>query len=321
MIMIPNLPRPLLWTEKTSMEDFVEDDYINMAFYNIFLMHPTGFLSLKKGMLRVFNEVYYLLTRIYYEKPKPEDYPRYVSEINEDFGWDIGVDLIMTMVVHYIDLRYATPSSRISVFVDYIRRELEKSPVWEWFLKVTKPIPRRGKFAINPKHPNPVSPSEVEGLDIDWQSLTDDYAAERIGEVLALWSNKKDRLAVGGIISGKPVIESFQPIVAEKPVKQLSAEEKVVKLLDTLVESYIKNHKGPKFILMPVRAAKDAGALPMVDLHWVNDHYKHILDKPLNKTNWSDWINMEEVNYEGRALRAMTKSFELLINSQNRGDK
>ena len=145
--MIPNLPRPLLWTEKSSLEAFVEDDYINMAFYNIFLMHPYGFLSLKKGMLRVFNEVYYLLTRIYYEKPKPEDYPRYVSEINEDFGWDIGVDLIMTMIVHYIDLRDATPSTRISVFVDYIRRELEKSPVWEWFLKVTKPIPRRGKLS------------------------------------------------------------------------------------------------------------------------------------------------------------------------------
>ena len=319
--MIPNLPRPLLWTEKSSLEAFVEDDYINMAFYNIFLMHPYGFLSLKKGMLRVFNEVYYLLTRIYYEKPKPEDYPRYVSEINEDFGWDIGVDLIMTMIVHYIDLRDATPSTRISVFVDYIRRELEKSPVWEWFLKVTKPIPRRGKFAINPKHPNPVSPSEVEGLDIDWQSLTDDYAAERIGEVLALWSNKKDRLAVGGIISGKPVIESFQPIVAEKPVKQLSAEDRVLQELDKRVIEAIEEEKGPKFILMPVRAAKDAGALPMVDLRWVNNRYKGILDKPLNKTNWSNWVNKKGVNYHEGDYSAMVETFERLKNLQNEGGK
>ena len=319
--MIPNLPRPLLWTEKTSLEEFVEDDYINMAFYNIFLMHPYGFLSLKKGMLRVFNEVYYLLTRIYYEKPKPEDYPRYVSEINEDFGWDIGVDLIMTMIVHYIDLRDATPSTRISVFVDYIRRELEKSPVWEWFLKVTKPIPRRGKSAINPKHPNPVSPSEVEGLDIDWQSLTDDYAAERIGEVLALWSNKKDRLAVGGIISGKPVVESFQPVVTEKPTKQLSAEDRVLQELDKRVIEAIEEEKGPKFILMPVRAAKDAGALPMVDLRWVNNRYKGILDKPLNKTNWSNWVNKKDVNYHEGDFSAMVETFERLKNLQNEGGK
>ena len=87
-----------------------------------------------------------------------------------------------------------------------------------------------------------------------------------------------------------------------------SSDDDVLNLLDELVKDAIKNRNTPKYILLPVRAAKDAEVLPCVDLKWVNERY----NLKLNPMNWSTWVNQEDVGYDGRELLPLVSRFQAL---------
>lgn len=87
-----------------------------------------------------------------------------------------------------------------------------------------------------------------------------------------------------------------------------ATNNKVYTLLDELVRDAISQKRKAKYLLLPIRAAKDAGMLPMVDLEWVNKRY----NLNLNKTNWSTWVNNENANYDGRELNALVTRFQEL---------
>lgn len=85
-------------------------------------------------------------------------------------------------------------------------------------------------------------------------------------------------------------------------------EEKVLSLLDELVKDAIANKNTPKYILLPVRAAKDANMLPTADLKWVNERYQ----QTLNATNWSTWVNSDDAGYEHREISPLVERFRAL---------
>lgn len=96
-------------------------------------------------------------------------------------------------------------------------------------------------------------------------------------------------------------------------VNRRASNAPVLELLDELVKSAIQQHpKSPKHILLPVRAAKEAEALPMVDLKWVNDRY----ELQLNPTNWSDWVTKADTNYDNKELSPLIEDFQKLKNSE-----
>ena len=89
----------------------------------------------------------------------------------------------------------------------------------------------------------------------------------------------------------------------------------VLQLLDELVNDAISNGKSAKHILMPVRAAQEADVLPIADLAWVNTRY----DLELNPTNWSDWVNKKDANYDDRELNPLITRFQALKTTENKG--
>ncbi len=92
-----------------------------------------------------------------------------------------------------------------------------------------------------------------------------------------------------------------------------ASTDPVRQLLDELVKAAIEQHpNSPKHILLPVRAARDAEALPMADLKWVNDRY----GLQLNPTNWSDWVMKADANYDPRELNPLIERFQKLKNSE-----
>lgn len=83
----------------------------------------------------------------------------------------------------------------------------------------------------------------------------------------------------------------------------------VLQLLDMLVNDAVTLHpKSPKFILLPMRAAKDAGVLPMADLAWMNQRY----NLKLSPVNWSDWVANENANYGNSELPPLVERFRAL---------
>ena len=102
--MLPILPRELLWKEKKSMDEFFKLDRINEAFFEVFVTLRDEPFAVQADEIKVFNEVYYQVTRMVYDYPMPSDLPKYVSDIKANMGWNYSAELVMSMAYFIISL-------------------------------------------------------------------------------------------------------------------------------------------------------------------------------------------------------------------------
>jgi len=109
-------------------------------------------------------------------------------------------------------------------------------------------------------------------------------------------------------INGNVDIGALQAILGLPQDSSHTPSDPVLEELDKLVRHAIANDKSPKYILLPIRAAKEAEVLPMADIEWVNNRY----DLKLNPMNWSTWINKEDANYDSRELNSLIERFRKL---------
>ena len=109
-------------------------------------------------------------------------------------------------------------------------------------------------------------------------------------------------------VNGSVEVGALQSIIGNVQNKPNATVDPVLQLLDELVKSAISKGKKAKHILMPVRAAKEAEVLPMADLAWMNERYK----LELSPTNWSDWVNKQDANYDDRELNGLILRFQKL---------
>ena len=109
-------------------------------------------------------------------------------------------------------------------------------------------------------------------------------------------------------INGNVGIGALQAILGFSQDSSHTPSDPVLEELDKLVRDAIANGKSPKYILLPIRAAKEAEVLPMADIEWVNNRY----DLKLNPTNWCTWINKEDAKYDSRELNSLIERFRKL---------
>lgn len=114
-------------------------------------------------------------------------------------------------------------------------------------------------------------------------------------------------------INGNVDIGALQAILGFSQDAPHATSDPVLEELDKLVRDAIANNKSPKYILLPIRAAKEAEVLPMADLAWVNSRY----DLKLNSQNWSDWINKKDAKYDNRELNSLITRFQKLKSPNN----
>ncbi|MBR0047468.1 MAG: hypothetical protein IJP75_11430 [Bacteroidaceae bacterium] len=82
-------------------------------------------------------------------------------------------------------------------------------------------------------------------------------------------------------------------------------------LLERLVRVAIKEKKRPKYILMPVRAAREAGVpIPINDVKGMNKHF----GTELTRQNWSQWVNgTAQSSYDPKEMDPMISQFKKLV--------
>ena len=267
MIMIPNLPRPLLWTEKSSLEEFIEDDPINVWFQGCYSELPYSLTS-RVGELKFFNEVYYQLTRICYEHPQPEDLSRYAASIEEDLGWVFSVDLVMSMMYFYARYRGLLHSDPINHFFRCVWRRYSNSEFWGSFSQSRK-VPDiyghhrmeiswdREPSTLYPLNPCPILPEELIEAKFDWSALTQDYHPDVVNEVINLWNKDDDKQVVrikicpeedggGQLLLGKLLQERARTRELEAQVEELEQEKmKLEELLERAKESVNEGQEKP----------------------------------------------------------------------------
>ena len=242
--MKPILPRPLLWTEIKAMDEFLKGERFAELLYNNFHWLQKYHSLPVLDELVFFNELYYQLTRYYYEKPKLEDYPRYVADIKKSIGHECYVDLLLTMMYHYCRLQNSSIELLLTDrFLQAIVNNQYENKYWSHFLRVELQSFVWKKSIICPQKPCPVAPETLEKADLDWKAITRDFDSETIQELLGLWEKEEDRRKVAEIIKGKSStgVEALEQEIKKLKEKnsQISAERdeymrQAVKMEETL---------------------------------------------------------------------------------------
>lgn len=193
--MLPILPREMLWTDKQTMDEFFELDPINHVFFEGF-----NHISTDIDALKVFNEVYYQLTRMAYERPVPNQLPQYVCDVRRDIGSDDGVVIVMTMCYFHILLFNASRRPFNMYFVGEIKNAYDDYTTWVEFRKCYHRLRKKYSHVNYFFEPKPVPADELRNLFVNWLIITRNFELSSIEHVLRLWPEGEERQKVALMI-------------------------------------------------------------------------------------------------------------------------
>ena len=198
--MIPNLPRPFLWTEIKTMKEFLNGDLLASPFYGTFKEIQGSIFLSYVDEVALFNEFYYQLTRYYYEQPKESDYQRYYADIRTNLGKVECADLVMTMMFHYCRIREICPRFRITPFMRAIILQQEKNVFWQSFMMITSTMGNWFDFVPYPQKPCPVDPGELRKKGLNWKRITHEFNLDTLKEIINLWDKEDEKRTIASIM-------------------------------------------------------------------------------------------------------------------------
>lgn len=192
--MLPILPREFLWRDKKTMDEFFELEPVNEDFFEVLQSLREEPFVVKTDAVKVFNEVYYQVTRMVYEHALPADLPRFTADIKANLGWNYSAELVLTIVYFVISL-IPKPKHPVNKFFVYeIKKKNEDSPYWKPFDKLYYRLKKEQKQIVRPFHPTPFPARELMALGyINWNEITRHFELGCIDHVLNLWEGKKDK--------------------------------------------------------------------------------------------------------------------------------
>lgn len=193
--MKPILPREMLWTEKKTMDEFFELAPENRTFYLDVITSdfPSSF---KNDPVKIFNEVYYLTTRIIYEQPQPSELDRYYSETKNQFKWRCGADVVMTLVYCLLNLTRKHVDPHYKDFVQAINDSFCGCVSWIDITSHLYLIKQDGKRFNFPFSPRPMGLGWFEDQFIFWSDITRNFDIECIEQVISLWEHPEEKMEI-----------------------------------------------------------------------------------------------------------------------------
>lgn len=199
--MLPILPRQMLWKNKHSMDEFFKLDRINEAFYEVFVTLRNEPFAVQADEVKVFNEVYYQITRMVYDYPMPSDLPKYVSDIKANMGWNYSAELVMSMAYFLISLidKHERPFNKF--FTKAINEKFFGCLYWKPFKHRFEQLKKEKRHIKYSFKPSPVDVSWFKDKYIHWNEITRDYDLMCIEHVINLWSDVEDRREVAILIN------------------------------------------------------------------------------------------------------------------------
>jgi len=199
--MKPILPREMLWTDKKTLKEFFELDSVNDLFYTLLKQLSDDYFSVEEDALAVYNEVYYMLTRIAYENPKDYEIGKYAFEIKESLGWSYSATLVMSMVYFLAEMDRTTALNINKPFMKMVRKTFGGPMYWLRFKEGAAILKKYKYSATYDVHPQPYPVSYFKTNDIDWKTVTRDYNLDCIKQVVDLWEDEEDKCEIGEMIA------------------------------------------------------------------------------------------------------------------------
>ena len=198
--MKPKLPRQLLWTEVRTIDEFINDDIINHVLYRIVNDLPQKLFPKRNDVVKLFNEMYYMMTRFYYEEPKIVEYREYQSNIKTDLRWEGCPDLVFFMMYTYFRLRKLQYKPAVEDFVKFIESDFGWSAYWPYFKNITSSVYRFPPSKFDPQIPHPIPAKELMGVKLDFETITCGHNFEAIQGIVNLWTDEISRKIIARIL-------------------------------------------------------------------------------------------------------------------------
>ena len=133
----------MLWTDKTTINEFLKDNPLNQELYKTFvkLKGDSSFITLSAE--QVFNEVYYQLSRMVYEKMHKDDIVEYMEDIRIHLHWSYAADLILSMAYVVASLTQVTTLSLNQYQLKVIKDQCWFGLFWHPFRDCLKRIQKK----------------------------------------------------------------------------------------------------------------------------------------------------------------------------------
>lgn len=187
--MIPNLPRELLWRDKTDMTEFMSEELSNtvISVFNFAKTRITISLG-SEMMLNLYNEAFYLCTRFVYEHDAAANPKSYREMIIDDLGKkELAEHVILIMFM--ILMLQPDKSKDVLLFADKLQKQyLQDTPfkILNWIHKVFKPRNNNASFTLKPC---PYPADMLKNIYIDWCQITQGFSKHVIIDILDLWDD------------------------------------------------------------------------------------------------------------------------------------
>lgn len=198
-----------MWTDKKSMDDFFRLSPVNEDFFEVFQSLRNEPFNVAIDAVKVFNEVYYQVTRMRYEMPLFDEMPNYVADIKANIGWNYSAELVMTMAYFMIDSAEHRGKKLDIWFSQEILGDFAYCLYWKSFETLGERLKDEGRKLNYGFTPRPVHPSRLLEKYIPWSVLTSNYSPIVIDGVLRLWKKKEDRQIVAKMINDSRQTKSF----------------------------------------------------------------------------------------------------------------
>ena len=199
-----NLPRTFIYRDRKELDEFLKDNELNEALYDVFLEVKDSYYNLKISAETIFNEVYYQCTRLMLD-PHPEARVwDYLNDAKGNTGWRYTSDLVFSMVYAVFSVQPRLPLS-IKRFLRCLEGKNLNECYFPAFRKMVDSwgdiengwIVGYSKYHQSDFTPSPELPERLfSHKPFIWSEVTEDYCQERIRMIVNLWSSEKDKLAV-----------------------------------------------------------------------------------------------------------------------------
>ncbi len=195
------LPREFLWTEKKTMDEFFELDPVNEDFFEVFVTLRQEPFAVSANEVKVFNEVYYQLTRMVYEHPLPSDLDKYVADIKANLGWNYSAELVMSMAYYLLALidKQIRPLNKF--FTKAINERFFGCLYWKPFKHRFESLKKEHRRLIYHFLPCPMDVWYFQDKYVDWKTITRGFDLGCLDDVINLWNNLEDKKEVAWIIN------------------------------------------------------------------------------------------------------------------------
>ena len=182
------------------MEDFFMLDRRNEDFFEVFVKLREEPFDVVMDEVKVFNEVYYQVTRMVFESPSPIDLDTYVNDIKANMGWNYSAELVMSMAYFLLSLIDKKTRPLEKFFTKAINDRFWGCMYWKPFKHRFETLKKLKKSVRYKFEPCPNDVKDLHDKFFNWQSITRNFDVGCMAQVLNLWKNEDDQKEIAKMI-------------------------------------------------------------------------------------------------------------------------